>query len=490
VKVLTAYNVDVDPESRYDIPPLIRWLEHTFCRKPSRLPLLHTRAGPTDRPLRDGMTVVIIGGGIAGPLFARQLLTHTRETGVNVRVVILDHVDCNYCAGLMTSLARETLTSVCSLDIPREVILNEINGCVFINRAGSTSVNVNSTLVSMLRTDRFGEAGFDNSLKYQLLSGIESERERFEIIEPVTVSEVRAPTADAPGWVSFRQHRERRRLEADVLVMASGLRSLDHPMMDSFIAQTGFVRPRTMTAGVTEIDASNARANNLNGKALIVDNIIPDCMVGIIPKRLTWITVSSLHRRLDRNEVAALFAHPEVKRWIDIPDPQTHLRCNAICPALVCLSPGRKICGDGWLVIGDLAGYGRVLKDGYFACMIGASLAAQALAFSGSSARALDRNYVDPLARTFSPRDNRTGAFLFDFNERLARAGWFPPALMEAARAEEHTRPYGGLIHTSLRALLTGEISYTTLTAILVAGLAKYYAIHPGRLIKHLLKHS
>jgi hypothetical protein len=41
---------------------------------------------------------------------------------------------------------------------------------------------VHHPLVSMLRTDRFGEAGFDDALRCRLLTGLEDMRDRLEII--------------------------------------------------------------------------------------------------------------------------------------------------------------------------------------------------------------------------------------------------------------------------------------------------------------------
>jgi hypothetical protein len=294
------------------------------------------------------------------------------------------------------------------------------------------------------------------------------------------------PQGDAPGWVSYRRQGERRKLKADVIVVATGLRTLDRPMMHDFIAQTGFTPPAMMTASVTEVDAGGARHNALGNRIIIADNILPNTMVGIIPKRPNWITVSALHRRLSCEEIGQLFAHPQVRRWIDIPHAEAALRCRMVCGARVCTTPAKNFYGDSWLVLGDLTGYQRALKDGYSACMVGADLAARGLVNYGASAKSLARHFHIPLARAFSAPDNQRGMALFYLNERLARQGRFPILLMEAANAEQQKHPYGGLIHASLRALLTGEIPYTTLAPMLVAGLVGYYALRPARLLKHL----
>jgi hypothetical protein len=307
---------------------------------------------------------------MSGPLFARQLLRYTQKEGPALRIVIFDQTDCNYCAGLMTSAAREALTELCDLTVPEEIILTKIDGFAYVNAAGSTTIAVEEPLVSMLRTDRFGEAGFDDALKYHLLSRLDKEnRGRLEIIEPVTVSALQLPTATQKGWVNYRLQGERRRLEAEVIVLACGLRSLDRPMMNDFIAQSGYTPPRMMEAGVAEVDATKARYNHIGGHALIVDNIIPGCIVGIIPKRPNWITVSALNRRIAPEDLDLLFSHPALRHWIDLPQASNSLRCRTTCPARVYTTPAKNFSGDGWLAVGDLTGYGRMLKDGYLACI-------------------------------------------------------------------------------------------------------------------------
>jgi len=514
---LRGYNTSgsdfVHSSNQSNIPPFINWLERKLCHRPPLLSQAGDDApaldgGQAGRPLKDGMTIAVVGGGLAGPLFARQLLALTRERGPNIKVVILDQTDCNYCAGLMTALAGSSLQNLYGLSVPEEVILTTIGGCIFVNSADSTCITVNNPLVSMLRTDRFGEAGFDDALKYRLLTGLEDMKERLEIIEPVTVNEIRVPQGEAPGQISYRRQGERRTLEADVIAVATGLRTLDRPMMHDFIAQTGFRPPETMIASVTEVDASGARHNVLGNRIIIADNLLPNTMVGIIPKRPNWITVSALHRRLSCEEIGQLFTHPQVCRWIDIPHAEAALRCHTVCGARVCTTPAKNFYGDGWLVLGDLTGYQRVLKDGYSACMVGSTLAARCLVNYGASAKSLARHYHIPLARAFSARDNQRGMALFYLNERLASRGrrarraeggslvypefsrgsegGFPALLMEAANAEQQKHPYGGLVHAALRALLTGEISYTALAPMLVAGLVGYYAPRPARLLKHL----
>ena len=154
-----------------NIPPFVSWLERLLCHRPPQLSQptgnrsfdAARHGGQASRPLKDGMTIAVVGGGLAGPLFARQLLSYTRENGPYIKVVIFDQTDCNYCAGLMTFLAGSSLQSLCGLTVPEEVILTTIGGCIYVNSSDSTCITVNNPLVSMLRTDRFSEAGFDDA---------------------------------------------------------------------------------------------------------------------------------------------------------------------------------------------------------------------------------------------------------------------------------------------------------------------------------------
>lgn len=474
-----------------DRPPYVHWVEKRFARLPFDASLGRAAghgardgrpAAGSARSLSGDGQVVVIGGGIAGSAFARQFLAFSGQAGLGARVVMINHVNCNYCGGLVTDLSLNTLRRAYGLEIPGNVVLNRIGEAVYVNPAGGQTIRLDQPLVSMMRTSKFGELGFDDSLRTRISEGLpERDASRLTLIEPARVIEAVPPTAGGPGRVVYARYDPSRRgmvlveQPAHVLVLATGLRSLGTGFMKRFSEVTGFRPPPTMPASVTEIDVGPALHNRLDGKILIAADLVPGCVAALISKRHDWLTVTSLGTVLTRDDLRALFGHPAVREFIDLPDAHRYLRCDRICRAQVYTGPARTVCGQGWAVLGDLSGYGRVLKDGYFASLYGAQLLAATLVERGTAAGILRRHYAGPLRAFVS--DNRVGMGLYHLNQRLERKEWFCRLLLQAGIAESAALPFGGAIHAAIRALVTGELSYRWIAALLWTGLLRHLAV-------------
>ncbi|MCL5046864.1 MAG: hypothetical protein M1598_08810, partial [Actinobacteria bacterium] len=233
---------------------------------------------------------------MAGSAFARQLLRLTHLEGVHVEVTVLNSINCNYCGGLVTNLSAATLEGLYDLGVPSDRVLARIDECIYANPQGRIQVPLDPPLASILRTSRFGEPGFDDSFKERMTEGLPPEAaERLKLIEPARVVEM------APGRVTFTRHSIGGKpilesAEGDILVVATGLRSLGMKALDEFAGRTGFKLPRVMPASVTELDVSSARLNRLSHSVLVADGIIPDCVAAIIPKRRDWLPITSPRR--------------------------------------------------------------------------------------------------------------------------------------------------------------------------------------------------
>ncbi len=443
----------------------------------------HSNSNGPGLALRDGSRVVVIGGGIAGSAFTRMLLWLTAKEGLNVEVVLVNSTSCNYCGGLVTDLSMGTLEVLYGLGIPRDLILSHIDNCVYVNAEGSESVEVNFPLVSVLRTSRFGYQGFDDSFKERVLLGMEDQASRLRMVEPTIVTDVTPISPPGPGRFRITLSRrvkdglERETLDVDLVVMATGLKSLNTPMFRKFKEITGYKDPPVMDASVTEVDTSRAAYNRLEHQILLVDRIIPHCTVALIPKAKNWLTVTSLEKVLTVEDVEKVFAHPVIKEYIDLAEPTKSLRCGRICRATVFTGHAENLCGDGWVVLGDLTGYGRVLKDGYFAALYGARLAAATAVYNGISGKDFERRYCRPIRRI--ARDNQVGMFLFRLNSRLSVRRWFRRWLLASIKNEKQENPYGGPVHSAFRALTTGVLSYKWITGLFVVGLAGNLARWP-----------
>lgn len=480
------------------------WVEKTFSRGFERArPEINgwTPSAPSSRrksriPLKDGDHVLVVGGGIAGSAFARQLLRYTYDLGKDVRVTLVNATSCNYCGGLMTDLSFRMLEEFFDYEFPRELILGDIVECVYINPSGEVPVEVGQRLITMLRTDKFGYPGFDDYFRERILQGVKNGKlaSRLTVIEKGMVTSMGLPRGgDGKVHVVYHCYEPgvgfvRRDLEGDVLVVASGLRSLRGRAIQEFAEQTGYVPPRLMEASVTEINSSKARFDRMSGRMLIVDDVVPNCVAAIIYKRESWITVTSLNKRLDKDDLVRIFEHHAVKEYIDLPDVTSRLRCHAICQATVYTTEAKEFFGDRWIVLGDLTGYGRVLKDGYYSAFLGAHLAAWTMAHVGVAREDMEKHYLPPLKRFTA--DNRIGMLLFYLNRYLATTGWFPRLLIAAARSESEVSRYGSAVHAGIRALATGELTYKSILCLFVTGLVGYMLKHPIRTLRLLVGYA
>jgi len=467
---------------------LTRAIENRFSRRSPAAYRVPRGASASPAGLPAGSHVIVIGGGIAGSAFTRQILRLSAEAGRPVRVTMLNSTACNYCGGLLTRVSRGTLETLLAYPIPRDQILGQVEQGVYVTPAGDIEVPVGFPIFSILRTDKFGYPGFDDTFREEIRAG-ELGR-RVEIIEPAVVTRVERV---APGRWKVTYHRYvpsrgfiAHEMEGEVVVLATGLRSLKSKLLRDFAREHGYVPPPLMDASVTEVDSTGARFDRLAGRMIIVDNVVPGLLAAIIPKKPGWLTMTSLGRVLTREDLGPIFANPSVRKYIDLPDPVEHLRCKAICPALVYTGPASGFYGDGWLAIGDLTGHGRVLKDGYFSALLGAHLAAAALIEHGPSREALARHYHRPLHHFNA--DNRVGMFLYRLDQRLMRTGWFPRFLTAAAEEEGPPAAYGGPVRAAIRGLSTGEMSYRWMLAFFVAGLTRTALRWPFRLLSRAFR--
>ena len=473
---------------------LIHWIEERLAKRPPPFRRFPVVSGTRRPALRDGTRVIVVGGGMAGSAFARQLARLTHLEGIRAEVTVLNSINCNYCGGLVTNLSADTLEGLYDLSVPSDRVLARIDECIYANAEGRVQVPLDPPLASILRTSRFGEPGFDDAFKERMAEGLPPEAaQRLKLIEPARVVEMtppawgssRGPSKPPPGEparVTFMRHSIGGKpilesVEGDILVIATGLRSLGMKALDEFAERTGFELPRVMPASVTELDVSSARLNRLSHSVLVADGIIPGCVAAIIPKRRDWLTITSLRRVLTPEDVTWLLEHPSVRQLIDLPKAGEHLRCKKVCPANVCIGPSSGFYGDGWLVVGDLTGYGRVLKDGYFAALDTADLAALTLVYQGSSREVLRKYYEAPLKRRAA--DNRAGMNLFWINTRLSPTRWFSRLLVSAAQSEKRRSSYGGPIHAAIRAITMGELSYRVIWGLFIWGFVRYLALLP-----------
>lgn len=435
-------------------------------------PLQKAVPQPTDGFSQAPITICVIGGGLAGPAFARRALSLAGKLGRPLRIELLTRPACNYCAGLVTDLARQTMSGLYEIVIPSNIIKESIYEVVYLNRHGLVAIPLAAPLTSVLRTNRFKQLGFDDTWLDSVFTGLKTSAS-FTAQRNVRVTAVKRKETGRRFSVYFEKAGQDHLLDADFVVLATGLKSIPQPVIQSFIEEEGYRPPELMDACVTEVNTAAADYYDLGGRVLVVDGVIGDCIVALIPKGKGWLTVTGLGKVLGDHDLERIFQHPSVRRFIRMSRLTESLRCGKICSANVVLQPGERFFGDGWVMIGDLTGYGRALKDGYFAALQSADLAARTLLFHGPSAAAFRRHYLAPLK--LLSLDNRIGIWLYHLDQMLIN-GRIGKLVMDGAAAEARRDRYGGLITAALRALFTGELSYKLIAGLFVSGLTLHLA--------------
>jgi hypothetical protein len=459
-------------------------IEACWAKQP---PEIFARLPVSPKALQTGDRVVIIGGGIAGSSMARYLLQLCQLEQKEIEITLVNSTNCNYCGGLVTDLALKTFSSHYDIHVQPEQILSYIKETIYINPQGSFSVNIATPLISTLRTSKFGLVGFDDSIKDKITEGLEEQAYLLTIIEPTLVREITPLTNNGSkessriNWevtLSRKVNGENIKIACHTLVLANGLRGINNPLIKKFSELTGYQPPEIMIASVTEIDTTQALYNNLQGKVFILDGIIPDSVVALVCKGKYFVTVTSLNKKLTFKDILAIFNHPRVKEYIDLPNPTVHLRCGIICGATVFTEAAKNFYGDNWVAIGDLTGHGRVLKDGYFAALISAKYAAETLIYHGTKKEDFDRHYFPPLKK-HTASWNKLGMILFYFNLKLSKQNCFAKLMVAAGKDERHQHKMGKAVHCAIRALTTGELSYLIITWLFVWGLVNTIIRYP-----------
>ncbi|MCL5105152.1 MAG: hypothetical protein M1133_13715 [Armatimonadetes bacterium] len=461
-----------------DKPALIRLIEERYGRKPPTQAEWRPE-GIARHGLKDGFSIAIIGGGIAGPAFAMRVLSLASELGIRISVTLISRPSCNYCGGLVTNLSLKTMREFYGYEPATDVILSKVEEVILVNPRGNAKVAFESPLASVFRTSRFGQVGLDDNFRQSILAGLpKSAGEMLSVMEPAVATSVELPSKGRRGAVTCMRTSGEERVEADLIVLATGLRSLESKLVGSFRQVSGYKPPKVMPACVTEVDLSNGGSSSIGPRMLILNGIVKGSVVALIPKQHNWITIAALKKVLTMDDLHRIFDHPAVREFVQIGNLEESLVCNKVCRSGVFTAPARNFYGDGWVVLGDLTGCGRVLKDGYFAAFLGAELAAHTAVFHGCSREAFARHYHAGMKR-FEP-DNRVGMKLFMLNTLLAKSDCYNRMITDAMLAEGK-QGYGGLAHAAFRALSTGELPYSLIALLFFSGLGSWMLKHPLR---------
>lgn len=434
--------------------------------------------------LADGDTVVVVGGGPAGALFAHHLLREGRRLGRHVDVVVVekrgptnsgsgDHGvrGCNHCAGGISPRLNEVLAEH-GLTLPERIIQERIE-CVWLHGQWKNfrlPVPAQSLMCSVFRGSQPARRGAGAAGLDEFLLG-EAAREGARILH----GDARSISYNASGrpCLTVSTPAGEVCLEAGFVTLASGINAgCGFEDRDDALSASvqrllpAFVPGKSRRALIFELDVGEEYLKrNMHREVHFIEYGSRQFALehaALMPKG-RFLTAVMIGRHVDEADLPRdsqrvmreFLALPQIAQIL--PGLKAAPVACICCPRLT-VTTARAPFGDRFAIIGDAVG-SRLYKDGLFSAHVTASALAQTILHAGVDKRALARRYGK--AVKWLAADNRYGRVVL----RASQAAFARPAISrilyqsfatELKRRDAGHRPLG----TVLWKIASGSADY------------------------------
>ena len=319
-------------------------------------------AQPTKRdlgPLRDGSTVVIIGGGPAGTSCAISLLTRAKEKGVKIKVVLyewkpFDTITHNECAGVLSPPIKEIIENELGIPFPQHLVESHIKGYYLHSNTDVIKLEGGADEVSYgMRRSRFDKYMIDQAEK-----------------AGATVIKSRVTNIEL-GTNKVTVYSETKHTRADVIVGAFGLEEGTGKILEK---ESKYRTPRHLLTILTKYHPDDKFVRLTDDKEYIHAFLtsLKDIEFGAVSPKEDHYTINiagakihahSIQRFLRLSNVQSVLPESFAK---DIEKLNFHRGCFPIGPA-------KNLFGNRYVTIGDAAGLIRPFKGKGInsACLMG-----------------------------------------------------------------------------------------------------------------------
>jgi flavin-dependent dehydrogenase len=423
--------------------------------------------------LKDGDTIVIVGGGPAGAFFALHFLRQAGLHGLQANLVIIEkkggdapgeaipylscREGCNYCAGGLSPKLTEALEEE-GLFLPEDIIAGSIRSLTIHGHWKNIELRVpeKKRMYAVFRGSRpKGRSNQDRNFDSFLLEKAREAGARviFGEVYDLCYSDEGKPT------VLYRPARSEGRsggeagqaIEASFLVLAGGVNQAlgkpvgNNPFWDvARKAVPEYSPPGVRRALICEVEIEKDLETFLEGEIYFVQygsKSLKIEMSSLIPKG-RYITAALLGRSVDslksRDNLALIEEYlrlPQLKRILPI---GTATRPVCICAPNMTVGAAARAIGKRAAVVGDMA-WARLYKDGIYSAYLTATALARAMLQDGIDARSLRSGYGAVIKRL--KRDNGYGRVLFILNRLVFSSPTFSRVLYQAVLTERKTKP-------------------------------------------------
>jgi flavin-dependent dehydrogenase/ribosomal protein S18 acetylase RimI-like enzyme len=355
------------------------------------------RAATSNALLRDGSTVVIIGGGPAGAACAIKLLQGAREQHRALRVCIFEGKDfkvhANQCVGVLSPPIEEVLANVLDVQLPRSLVKRQIFGYrlhgarenILLTGHGATAGDARH----FRATYAVERAEFDGfMLDCARGWGAEVLDSRVTGLEFVR----------GGGLDEVRVYSESEYVRADAVIGAFGL---DEALLSVFEEVTarasrnsrGFERPsKWLKSYLTTIASTRAFQTEKLGHIVHAFLLPPQCPAiefGAVTPKGDHVLVNIAGERVTSRDLDEFLQLPEVRKLLPPFDDGAINYYEGRFPS----APARNSFGHRYALVGDATGWLRPFKGkGINTAIITGIRAAEAMLAHGVS-RAAFREY-------------------------------------------------------------------------------------------------
>lgn len=383
--------------------------------------------------LDDGSSIVVVGGGPAGSLFAYFLLTLAERVRIELAVDIYEPRDfsrpapagCNMCGGIISESLVQMLATE-GIELPANVIQRSIDSYVLHMDVGTARID---TPHHEMRIGAVHRGAGPRDLKTPKWGSFDGYLLSLAVARGARMHQVKVERVVRQNGRPVIELRGGETRDCDLVAICAGVNSgaglCEH-------IDTGYRAPRTGKAYIREFYLGTEGVSAALGSSMHV--FLPEIpeieFAAIVPKG-DYATLCILGDNLDKHTVQRFMDMPWVRSCM--PEGTTEsVSCQ--CSPRLSLAGARRPFADRVVFVGD-SGVTRLYKDGIGAAYRTAKAAASTAIFEGISADAFHRHFW-PACRRIEV-DNYLGRIVFGVTRALQRTSVGRRAVLDMARQEQ-----------------------------------------------------
>lgn len=420
-----------------------------------------------DLQLRDGSSIVVIGGGPAGSFFTHFALELAKKHGRRVHLTVLDGrnfiqkgpIGCNMCAGVLSETLLNKMEDQ-KIILPRMRVQQDINGYYFQTQELGIQLHHPAPghkpkIITVFRGNgpRFSSEttniSFDDFLLKQVIA------QGAKLIGAV-VEEIELPK-DPQDLVNivYREADIRKKMSADLIVGAFGLNTA---LIKRIVGKEfGYQEPKSVRTCNAELYLGSSFIqerfhNTIYAFAL---GIKPIKFAAFIPK-VDYITISLIGRDdMTKAHLVEFMRHPRVRELL--PEGWSLPKDLCICFPKIPVTHADHPYTNRFVIIGD-ASISRTYKNGIESAFDTAQLAARTIFERGISEEHFKKGYYRPALKLLA-QDNFFGNLLFRIHEHTTSKKHLVNVQIELLKNQPNTWE-STQINNILWNMVTGNASY------------------------------